>query len=215
VAHHVAHQWWKGVVGSDNRGRPALDEPLTSYAAILYVEQRRGAGAAQKLVEEQLRRAYRLYRTLGKADAAVDRPLNEYEGRMEVEALLRGKGGTYYAKARKLVGDKAFFAALKQSVAHNRFKDVDTDPWLIAVAGAAPDQAEAALKLYERFMRQKKGDEDIGAQLDAAAFDVPGMQVDPATLQIVRQMLKSFSGSTTPDPVPVAPPTQPPPKQHP
>ena len=193
AAHHVAHQWWRGVVGSDGAGRPALDEPVTSYAAYLYVEQRRGGAQSRRLVEEQMKRAYRLRRTLGNPDLAVDRPLAEYGGRLELEAILRGKGGLYYQALRKLVGDKAFFAALKASVAQNRFKEIDSDAVLIAVAGVAPNQAEAALKLYDRWMRQLHGDQDIGAQLDFNNLG-GGMQVDPATAKMLQQMLQAIGG---------------------
>jgi hypothetical protein len=189
-----------------------LDEPLASYAAILYVEQRRGAGAAQKLVDEQFKRSYRLRRTMGGVDDSVDRPMNEYKSRLEVEAILRGKGGMYFLRLRKLLGDKAFFAALKQSAGANRFKDVDSDAVLLAAAGVAPAQADAALKLYERFMRQKKGDEDVGGELATSDFNMPGMQIDPASTQILQQFLRSMGGGPVPAPAPTPPA---PPATHP
>lgn len=211
AAHHVAHQWWGGVVGSDGGGRPALLEPVTSYGAYLYVEQRRGGAQSRRLIEEQMMRSYRLRRTLGHPDLAVDRPLNEYGGRLELEGILRGKGGLYYQKLRKLVGDKAFFAALQESVAKNRFKDVDSDPVLIGAAGAAPNQAQAALALHDRWMRQLHGDEDIGASLDFENLG-GGMKVDPATAKMLQQMLQAIGGTGASAPPPKVPAVNPKPQ---
>jgi hypothetical protein len=199
TAHHVAHQWFKGVVGADDRGRPVLDEPIAAYAGYLYVEQRRGGAQAEKLVEEQMKRAYRLYRTLGRPDQPVDRPLNELSGRLEFEALMRGKGALFFHKLRKLVGDRAFYAAMKEAVVKSRFKEVDTDPVLLAVAGTSPNHADAALKLYDRFMRQTHGDDDIGTELDLNNLGA-GMQIDPTTMKMLQQFLKTFGGGGTPHP---------------
>ncbi len=195
IAHQVAHQWWRGVVGSDGRGRPVLDEPVAAYAAILYVTKRRGAAHAEKQVEEQLRQPFRLLRTLGHPDAAADRPISEYSGRLEFEAILKGKGGLFHHKLRQLLGDKTYFAALKASVAHNAFKEVDSDPVLLAAASLAPNKAQAALKLYDRWTRQTKGDQDIGAQLDfGAALAGQGMQIDPASMKLLQQMMQQLGG---------------------
>ncbi|HEY3448062.1 MAG TPA: M1 family aminopeptidase [Myxococcales bacterium] len=214
AAHHVAHQWWGGVVGSDGAGRPALHEPVTSYGAYLYVEQRRGGEQSRRLIEEQMMRSYRLRRTLGHPDLSVDRPLIEVGGRLELEGILRGKGGLYYQKLRKLIGDKAFFAALRESVARNRFKDIDSDAVLIGAAGAAPNQAQAALALHDRWMRQLHGDEDIGASLDFENLG-GGMKVDPATAKMLQQMIRAIGGNTSgpPPAVPAVNPKAPPPGQ--
>ncbi|MGC4122712.1 MAG: M1 family aminopeptidase [Myxococcales bacterium] len=207
VAHHVAHQWWGGVVGSDGAGRPALHEPVTSYGAYLYVEQRRGGEQSRRLVEEQMMRSYRLRRTLGHPDLAVDRPINEYAARLEIEGILRGKGGLYYQRLRRLVGDKAFFAALKESVAAHRFKEIDSDAVLIAAAGAAPNQAQAALALHDRWMRQLHGDEDIGASIDFENLG-GGMKVDPATAKLLQQMIRAIGGNPS-APAPAVPAVNP------
>ncbi len=210
TAHHVAHQWWGGVVGSDAAGRPALHEPVTSYGAYLYVEQRRGGAQSRRLIEEQMMRSYRLRRMLGQPDRAVDRPLAEYGGRLELEAILRGKGGLYYQKLRKLIGDKAFFAALRESVSQHRFKEVDSDAVLIGAAGAAPNQAQAALALHDRWMRQLHGDEDIGTSVDFENLG-GGMKLDPASAKILQQAIRALGGNPagSPPKVPAVSPKAP------
>ncbi len=39
VAHEVAHQWWYGLVGSDQVGEPWVDEGLANFAALLFYEK--------------------------------------------------------------------------------------------------------------------------------------------------------------------------------
>ncbi len=206
VAHQVAHQWWRGIVGSDFRTRPALEEPLATYSALLYVEKRRGKQAAAQLSKVQVRDAYRTFRMLGGADQAVDRPLDEFRGRSEMLGLLNGKGALYYERLRKLLGDKAFFAALRRYYKESRFEEASSDGVLLATASVAPAKAQAALSLYERFMRGKFGDEDCGRPPSLAEMmGAQGMQVDPATSSLLNQLGAALGGGATVDQPPAPP----------
>ncbi|MGI5862834.1 MAG: hypothetical protein ACOX6T_12355 [Myxococcales bacterium] len=206
VAHQVSHQWWRGIVGSNNRERPVLDEPLATYSAVLYVEKRRGKKAANELLRTQVRDAYNIYRMLGGSDASVDRPIGDYGGRSEIVGLLNGKGALYYDRLRKLVGDKLFFGALRRHYKDNYFREISSDGVLLATAAVAPAKAQAALELYERYMRQIHGDEDVGGPRSFAdALQQSGMQVDPATKALLDQLGAAFGGA-----LPVAPPPPPP-----
>lgn len=42
TVHETAHQWWYGVVGSDQVTEPWLDEALTDYSTLLYMGQAKG-----------------------------------------------------------------------------------------------------------------------------------------------------------------------------
>jgi hypothetical protein len=211
IAHQVAHQWWRGVVGSNSRERPVLDEPLATYSALLYIEMRRGKKAANELLRSQVRDAYNLYRMLGGRDASVDRPIGDFGGRAEIVGLLNGKGALYYDRLRKLAGDKLFFVALRRHYKDNFFGEISSDGVLLATAAVAPAKAQAALELYERYMRQLHGDEDVGGPRNFAdALQQSGMQVDPATKALLEQLGAAFGGA-----MPVAPaapaPAKPPP----
>lgn len=192
VAHHVAHQWWGGIVGSDRVMQPELDEPIATWASMAYLAHRRGAKASRSAVQTYLHGAYALHRMLGRADAAVARPISQYSGRGEIEALLRGKGSEFYPALRRLVGPKTFAAALRKAVEVNAFREVRADPIVEQAVKLAPGKAKKIRALYERYMRQSHGDEDIG--LDAGiAGQLDGM-LDPQSRQALQQMLQMLSG---------------------
>ncbi len=210
VAHHVAHQWIKGVVGSDARLHASLHEPLALWLGIAYVEQRRGADSAKALLEQQVRRAYRIYRMLGGADARVDRPIDEYRGRAEIDALLHGKAVLFFEALRKLAGDKLLWAGLKRYLTQERFHQLETEGLLPALAGVAPAKAERALQLYDRYFHQLHGDEDVGGPMSLEALlKAAGMQLPPG-MPGMSGIPGANSGSFVPV-APVAPPKAAPP----
>ncbi|SFX66947.1 Peptidase family M1 [Thermoactinomyces sp. DSM 45891] len=49
VAHELAHQWWYGVVGSNQAKEPWLDEGLTSFSEFLYMKKQKGENGEEWL----------------------------------------------------------------------------------------------------------------------------------------------------------------------
>ncbi len=49
IAHETAHQWFYGVVGSDQVNDPWLDEGLSEYALLKYVQKRHGMDSMERL----------------------------------------------------------------------------------------------------------------------------------------------------------------------
>jgi hypothetical protein len=131
-----------------------------------------------------------MHRLLGGQDLPVDRPIAEYRGRAEIEGLLRGKGVFYFVALRKLLGDELFFRALRAHVTANRFRFLETDGLLVAIAGLSPGKAEAALKLHDRYLNQTKGDDDIGkAPSMSSMLKRQGIAIDPATKALLDQLM--------------------------
>ncbi len=69
VAHEVGHQWWYGVVGSDQVNQPWLDETLTSYSTMLYYEHRYGKQRGIGIVNGEFRATYRKLQAARTCDA--------------------------------------------------------------------------------------------------------------------------------------------------
>ena len=211
IAHQVAHQWFRGVVGGDHQAHPAYDEPVACFASLLYQEHRRGAAAGKAAVEKQFRTAYGLYRMMGAQDLPMDRPISEYGGRSEQEALLHGKGTFYFLALRKLLGEETLLKALRAHVTRNRFRHLEDDGVVVAIAGVAPQKAQAALRLHDRYLRQTRGDEDLGAPKSMSQLmQGQGMQVDPQTKALLDALMGGMMGAGGPPPaVKQAPPPRP------
>lgn len=164
MAHQVAHQWFRGIVGSDGRAAPAVDEGAAVHAALLYVEHRRGAKAAAARQREQIAGAYRQYRMMSGPDLPLETPLSAYVSAGQITGLLQGKAAAFHVAAKKRLGRQGYLAALKRYVGRHFFGEAALDDFTFEAArGLSMDGAGAFLKMSERFMRQAHGDEDIGA----------------------------------------------------
>jgi hypothetical protein len=174
IAHETAHQWWAMGVGSDAQRAPWLDESLTNYSAIVYFEERYGKEKAQKMLELHLKTPYSMGRMLGGGDASVNLATAAYANNIQYGAIVYGKGALFYDALRKLVGDEAFFAALREYYARYNGKLAAGDSLQRIMREQAPAKAPAVDALYHRWIVEKHGDEDIAGGQVAGLNDILG-----------------------------------------
>lgn len=104
IAHEVSHQWWYGIVGSDQVGQPWLDEALATYSSMLYYERMH-----PELVEWWWESEVDRYRPGGQ----IDRPIYAFmDGRTYLNAVYR-RGALFIKDVRDRMGDEEFFAFLR------------------------------------------------------------------------------------------------------
>jgi hypothetical protein len=166
VAHEVAHQWWHGVVGSDSREHPFVDEGLAQYSAGLYLQDRYGNERATRDGDMNVKMNYQMMRMMGTPDGAVDRPVEAFPSALAYAGLVYGKGPYFYSALRKAIGDEAFFAAFAEYVRRYRLRIAPENGLLdIAAAGANGPRVRA---LARHWLEEAHGDDDLG-QLDLAS----------------------------------------------
>ncbi len=178
VAHEVAHQWWFSAVGSDSIRHPWMDESLTNYAAILYFEDRYGPDEAATAAATYLAGAYGSARVFGEPDAPVDQPVNAF-GQLQYGGIVYGKGALFYDALRNAAGDDAFFEGLKDYYERYRFGLAPDGAPVEAIKDAGAD-ATTVDGVYERWIEETHGDEDIG---------VVGTGFDPGDLGDLQALL--------------------------
>jgi hypothetical protein len=162
VAHVVAHQWWGAVVGNDPARNPFLDEALSNWSALLYYQDVHGPERAEVALNEQLRGVYKIYRTFGGQDMEATRPARDYRNAFQYTAIVACKGALMFRALRQLIGDEGFFAALKNYYKSNMFEVVEPDEMRdIFLAQSQPSQRRAVVRLFNRWLSSKRGDEDI------------------------------------------------------
>ena len=118
VAHEAAHQWWYAAVGSDQVLYPWQDEALAEYSALLYVEAAHGEAAFDALCAARLAPALEIPALQG---VGVAQPLTRFASEEVYDAVVYRRGAAMLHDVRGLLGDEAFFAALRQYFAQNRF----------------------------------------------------------------------------------------------
>jgi hypothetical protein len=161
IAHEVAHQWWAIGVGSDSERAPWLDESLTNYSSMIYWEDRYGAAKAREMSDAHLKSAYEMSRMLNVNDARADLKTSAYKDNLQYGAVVYGKGALFYGALRKLVGDAAFFAALRDYYARFNGKLAGKNDLRQSFKAQAPAKAAQIDALYTRWIEGAHGDDDI------------------------------------------------------
>jgi aminopeptidase N len=161
IAYGAAKQWWGEAVGSDQERYPYLDEALANYSAAYYHEAAYGKKLGDAIIDQQLRGAYQAYRMLGGVDVEVDKPVREFRNALQYTAIAQAKGALLFVALRKELGDERFFDALRQYFSTYRFR-VASPEHLRQVFLAASENPRQSRWLFQRWLKEKHGDEDIG-----------------------------------------------------
>ena len=203
VAHEVAHQWWHGLVGSDSRAHPYVDESLAQWSALLYLEERYGPARAREDGDMQVKMGYQMMRLMGHEDGAVDRPADAFGHPIVYAGLVYGKGPYMYQALRRAVGDRAFFAALRRYVDTYRFREAPSRGLVDQLARGR--HRRRVRTIARRWLEGTHGDADIG-QLNLGPMQgllggaaAPGAAApgalhapSPADIEALRRALESL-----------------------
>ena len=132
IARETAQQWWYAIVGGDQINESWQDESLAEYSTYLFFDSVAEYGLTKAdLVRESLSN-YRSYFTVygsvfGKTDTRMSRPLCEYSSEYEYRCLSRDKGVVLFDALQKSIGDKKFYAGLKNYYKDCKFKMATPD----------------------------------------------------------------------------------------
>ena len=174
IAHEAAHQWWAIGVGSDSQRAPWVDESLTNWSAMLYFEDRYSKARAQQMMDAHLKTAYATARMLGSADDRADKRTSDYANNIQYGAMIYGKGALFYARLRDLMGDAAFFGALRKYFAAYEGRLANGPALLNAFKSQSPGQAGQIEALFARWIQGTHGDEDITGGAPPSLADMLG-----------------------------------------
>lgn len=194
TAHEVAHQWWHGIVGSDSRQHPFVDEGLAQYSALLYVEDAHGTERAREEGEQQVLAGYHMMRLMGHEDGSVDRPVAAFGEPVVYAGLVYGKGPYLYRALRNQVGDRLFFRQLRAHAMAHRFRTAAPRAFFDRLATGRHRRPVRALE--RRWLEQTHGDEDLGqADLGRMLGSAGGAGANDPALQGLMEMLGGGGGT--------------------
>src|SRR4051812_3805881 len=111
VAHETAHQWFYGIVGNDQARNPYADEAVADMVARHVLGLRRGSRCAT---------------------ARLDLSIDRYSAACYYEQIYI-QGGNFLDDIRARIGSTAYWAALRDYIATNRFKLSTTKRLLDAI----------------------------------------------------------------------------------
>lgn len=108
AAHETAHQWWYGIVGSDQANEPWLDEALSTYCERLYYER-----YSPEFLPWWWQYRIDYYRPSGWVDTSVYNPQGSLQTYQDYRNAVYLNGARFLEDLRQLIGDQAFYAFLK------------------------------------------------------------------------------------------------------
>ncbi len=114
ITHEMIHQWFYGIIGSDQLYAPWLDESLTSYLSLVYFER-----IGNTAVYEALSSRYLVERAaLG---GQIDGTLSSYATEDAYVNSVYWRGAAMFAALREKIGDEAFFNGLRAYIENNAY----------------------------------------------------------------------------------------------
>lgn len=131
MGHETAHQWFYGVVGSDQVYSPWLDESLVEYLGFDFLRQYAGTDAADALERER----YYAMRHEYSRTKRLDGSLEELSG-ADYFFMVYAYGHDFYAKLVNEIGSGAFYEGLKTYYNAN-YMGIGTKEKLIAAFSEA------------------------------------------------------------------------------
>jgi len=152
-----------------------VDEPLAQFSACVHFERAYpdDAGAACALNTDT---QYQTMRALGEADAPADQPTDAFTSSLQYGGLVYGKAPGVYRALEDTLGPEVVLAGLRAFAASNAFGVAGPDDLRAAIAGAAGGRAAEVDVLWQRWIEEAHGDEDLGAG------ELPG-GLDPGDLE--------------------------------
>jgi hypothetical protein len=151
TAHEVGHQWWYGMVGSNQIDEPWLDESLTSYTEYIYYQAVEGQSDADVVKRQVFEAPYQQAVEDGR-DRAVAGPVASFSAR-DYGAIVYGKGPLFFDAVRTRIGDQAFFAALRAYLTAHRYGIAHANDLIQAFDNASPQKID---DLYNFWILDKK-----------------------------------------------------------
>ena len=128
IVHEIAHQWWYGVVGSNQYSHAWQDEGLTDYSAFLFFRENTEYGQDFETFVDGATASYKLFVELftklnGKADTSMERDLDQFATEPEYVACTYTKGALLFDTLRESLGERKFFKALQNYYKYYSFKN--------------------------------------------------------------------------------------------
>lgn len=132
TVHETAHQWWYGIVGSNQVGEAWLDEGLTEYSTILYFEKKYGPDTAKGLFENLIKKRYYEYVAAAEEGpgANIQGTLEEYRDSEQYHTLVYCGGALIFQNLRDIMGDEKFFRVLEVYYRNYAFQNATAEDFI-------------------------------------------------------------------------------------
>ncbi len=147
IAHEIAHQWWGQAVGWKNYHEQWLSEGFAQYFAALYADHEKGNEQFASVLKQMRKWAMELS---PQGPVYLGYRLGHIRGEGRTfRALVYNKGAMVLHMLRRLLGDEAFFAGLRDFYATYRYSKAGTDDFRVSMEKASHRELS---RFFERWI---------------------------------------------------------------
>ncbi|NPV90780.1 MAG: hypothetical protein HPY50_08410 [Firmicutes bacterium] len=169
ISHEVAHQWWYGLVGTDQCKEPWIDEGLAVWSSELFLRaQYRGAGVPRSTVSPPGR---------------ILRPLSEFTDHSEYYTLAYYGGSMFWESLEGRIGNEGLLKVWKALAAKYQYREVSTAEILDLIEREAGGEAAASSREFLGLRPEKPAPAESGDQNpvnNIVSGDLPDLVVKSA-----------------------------------
>jgi hypothetical protein len=124
VVHETAHQWFYGIVGSDNLNHAWMDEGLTEFSTELFFAKSGKVLKADEYHHFNLKESNNFEEIVGGlniGNASMDKNIGDFVSNYEYVAVTYSRGHMMFADIYRILGENAFQKAMKYYIKENKY----------------------------------------------------------------------------------------------
>ncbi len=154
TVHELGHQWFYGMVATDERSWPVLDEGINQFAEIDAMAKWRGQGSMVDFAGFRLSdaAAQGVGGNLGVHDEPVAQSASDFSSGRNYQRLVYARTASVVETLARVYGDEGVASALGQYARRYRFRHPDPEQLIDAFRAAMGDRVASTLRvaLFEK-----------------------------------------------------------------
>ena len=150
IVHETAHQWWYGIVGTDQINESWIDEGLATYSEVIYMNEVYGEEVANMHYNHNIKSMYEQHSGFLSEDKRVDKPLGEFENWNDYSMLVYSRGVGFFREIESEYGEDTLEKILQETYNRYKFKNISEDEFISLCEEMVGDSMDS---LVERHLR--------------------------------------------------------------
>lgn len=130
IVHEAAHQWWYGLVGSNQIKEAWLDEALATYSEVIYASEVHGKNKGREYYNKYISQGFEYGKRYLGENEMVNRPLNEFVGWNDYSILVYLKGAMFINQIKVNYGEDALYRILSEYYKKYKFYNASTEDFI-------------------------------------------------------------------------------------
>lgn len=130
IVHETAHQWWYAVVGNHQVNEPWLDEGLTTYSEVIYINENYGKEKGQEYYINNIKWGYEYATRYFGENEIVNKPLSEFVGWDDYSLLVYTRAAMFLDRIKEDFGEEILFDILQKYYEEYKYRIATTEDFI-------------------------------------------------------------------------------------